>query len=98
MIFIKFIFPQNYNFKPKLFGIIDYPTAIFCVILCCFIFFIFKLVFHSLQLIIALSIVAILPIIIFAFVGFNGENIGSVMKYILVYFIKPKTYVFSKKS
>ena len=23
---MKFIFPQNYDFKNKLFGIIDYPT------------------------------------------------------------------------
>lgn len=98
MILIKFIFPQNYNFKPKLFGIIDYPTAIFCVILCCVIFFIFKLIFNSLQLVISLSIVAILPIIIFCFVGFNGENIGAVIRYILVYFINPKIYVFNKKS
>ena len=29
---MKFIFPQNYNFKNKLLGIIDYPTAIFNVI------------------------------------------------------------------
>ena len=29
---MKFIFPQNYNFKSKLFGVIDYSTAIFNVI------------------------------------------------------------------
>ena len=27
--FLKFIFPQNYNFNNKLFGTIDYTTAIF---------------------------------------------------------------------
>ena len=26
---MKFIFPQNYNFNTKLFGVLDYPTAIF---------------------------------------------------------------------
>ena len=26
---MKFIFPQNYNFKNKLLGIIDYSTAFF---------------------------------------------------------------------
>ena len=25
---MKFIFPQNYRFQTKLFGFIDYPTAI----------------------------------------------------------------------
>ena len=97
MIFIKFIFPQNYNFKPKLLGILDYPTAIFCVIWTSFIFFIFNLFFDSLQLTLSLSIVVILPVVIFCFVGFNGENIGAIIKYIFLYLLKPKAYVFSKK-
>lgn len=98
MILIKFIFPQNYNFKPKLLGIIDYPTAIFCIIWCSFIFFIFNLLFNSLQIIVTGSIIAILPVFIFCFVGFNGENITVVIKYIFLYLIRPKIYVFSKKS
>ena len=98
MIFIKFIFPQNYNFKPKLLGVIDYPIAIFCIIWCSFIFFIFNLFFNSLQIIISGSIVAILPVFIFCFVGFNGENITTIVKYIFLYLIRPKIYVFSKKS
>ena len=28
---MKFIFPQNYNFKTKFLGLVDYPTAIFNV-------------------------------------------------------------------
>ena len=95
---MKFIFPQNYNFKPKLLGIIDYPTAIFCTAWCIIIFSIFNLIFDSLQLIICLSIIAIFPVIIFCFAGFNGENIGAAVKYIFLYLIKPKVYVFNKKS
>lgn len=98
MIFIKFIFPQNYNFKPKLFGIIDYSSAIFCVIWCILILFIFNLIFDNLQLIVSFSIIAILPVLIFCFVGFNGENIGNVIKYIFFYLTRPKIYVFNKKS
>ena len=30
---MKFIFPQNYNFKNKLLGIIDYSTAFFNLII-----------------------------------------------------------------
>lgn len=97
MILIKFIFPQNYNFKPKFLGVIDYPTAIFCIFLFGFIFFIFNFIFHSLKLVVSFSIIFILPIIIFCFVGFNGENISDVIKYILIFYIRPKIYVFSKK-
>lgn len=97
MIFIKFIFPQNYNFKPKLFGVLDYPTTIFCILWCCLILSISNLFFDSIQLIISFSIIAILPVFIFCFAGFNGENIGAVMKYILLFLVRPKIYVFNKK-
>ena len=40
---MKFIFPQNYNFNTKLFGILDYPTAIFNFIWWIIIFIITKI-------------------------------------------------------
>lgn len=94
---IKFIFPQNYNFKSKLLGIIDYNVAIFDVIWCVSIFFLLNLIFDSTKIIISLLIIFCLPIIIFSIVGFNGENISLVVKYITIYLIRPKVYVFSKK-
>ena len=94
---MKFIFPQNYNFKSKLFGIIDYSTAIFCLVWCIIIFLILNLIFNSIQVIISLCIILILPVIIFCIVGFNGENICIVIKYMFFYLIKPKVYVFNKK-
>lgn len=44
---MKFIFPKNYNFKNKIFGIIDYSTALVNIIWYAFYFllinpFIFK--------------------------------------------------------
>ena len=95
---MKFIFPQNYNFKAKLLGIIDYSTAIFCIIWCIFILFILNLFFNSLKIIISISIITILPVFIFCFIGFNGESITTIIKYIFLYMMKPKIYVFSKKS
>ena len=44
---MKFIFPQNFNFKNKILGIIDYPTAIFNVIYFLIIWFICKLLITS---------------------------------------------------
>ena len=35
---MKFIIPQNYNFRNKLFGILDYSTVIFITIWCSNIF------------------------------------------------------------
>ena len=35
---MKFIFPQNYNFKNKIFGIIDYSVAIVNIVWCITVF------------------------------------------------------------
>ena len=40
---MKFIFPQNYNFKNKLLGIIDYSTAFFNILWYVIIFIILHL-------------------------------------------------------
>ena len=45
---MKFIFPQNYNFKIKLLGFIDYPVAIFNIILWIIIYFLINLIFKDL--------------------------------------------------
>ena len=42
---MKFIFPQNYNFKNKLFGIIDYTNLFLNIIWNFFIYFIIKFLF-----------------------------------------------------
>lgn len=95
---MKFIFPQNYNLKLKLFGIMDYSTAIFDVIWCLSIFFISQLLFNSLKISIIFSIILGLPILIFSIVGFGGENMGLIVKSMLLYLVKPKVYVFKKTS
>lgn len=93
---MKFIFPKNYNFKSKILGIIDYPTAIILVIWCIFIFCLLNLLIYSLTLKIVLFISLCLPLILFSFVGFNHENIIYVFFYILKYLFSPKLYLFSK--
>ena len=93
---MKFIFPQNYNLKLKLFGIMDYSTAIFDIIWCLSVFFISQLIFHSIKISIVLSIILCLPILIFSIAGFNGENMSFVIKYMFMYLIRPKVYVFNK--
>ena len=40
---MKFIFPKNYNFKNKIFGIIDYSTALVNIIWYAFIFLLINL-------------------------------------------------------
>ena len=44
---MKFIFPKNYNFKNKIFGIIDYSTALVNIIWYAFIFLLINLLFYA---------------------------------------------------
>ena len=37
---MKFIFPQNYSFKSKFLGIIEYNVLILNIIWCAFVFFV----------------------------------------------------------
>ncbi len=93
---MKFIIPQNYNFKNKIFGIIDYSTAFFNICWYSIIFIILHLFLRNWNIKIFLFISLCFPITLFSLVGFNGEPIVYVFKYVSKYFLKPKLYLFKK--
>ena len=92
---MKFIFPQNYNFKNKLFGVIEYSTIILNLIWDLFIF-IFINIFNNLNIKIFLFFILCFPLFLFSITGFNGESIIYVIKYIFNFLIKQKIYLFKK--
>ena len=92
---MKFIFPQNYNFKNKLFGVIEYSTIILNFIWDLFIF-IFINFFNNLNIKIFLFFIFCFPLFLFSITGFNGESIIYVIKYIFNFLIKQKIYLFKK--
>lgn len=91
---MKFIFPQNYNFKNKLFGFIDYSTAIFNIIWSLFIFCFINLFLNSFKIKLFLFIVLTFPLLLFSIVGFNHENILYVLYYILKFYSNRKIYIY----
>ena len=94
---MKFIFPQNYNFKSKLFGVIDYST-IFLNLFWDFFVFIFVNFFNNINIKIFLFLFFCFPLFLFSFSGFNGENIFYVIKYIFKFLIKQKLLFFNKNN
>lgn len=94
---MKFIFPQNYDFKNKILGFIDYTTAIIDAIWCVLIFVLMNLFNFSINLKIFIFIVFTFPVALFSIVGFNGENIINVCYYLLKYMIKPKVLLYKKQ-
>ena len=93
---MKFIIPQNYNFKNKIFCIFSYSTAIFDIIYFFILFFILNLLFKNWNVKIFLLISLFFPILIFSIVGLNGESFVYIIQYILQYVLKPKVYLFKK--
>lgn len=89
---MKFIFPQNYDFKNKILGIIDYSTALANVIWYVFVFLIVNFFCSSLELKIFLFIFLCFPFFLISVTGFNGENVIYVLKYFLKFSFKPKIY------
>ena len=93
---MKFIFPQNYDFKNKLLGIIDYSTAIFNLIWDAFVLLIINLFFKNLTIKIFIFIVTCFPLFLLSFAGLNGENIIYILTYLIRFILKPKLYLYKK--
>ena len=93
---MNFIFPENYNFKNKLFGFFDYYTIIINLIWIITVFFILNKLFTNLNIKIFLFIILVFPIFLFSILGLNGENIFYIFKYIIKYIFKCKLYLFMK--
>ncbi len=93
---MKFIFPQNYNFKNKLFGILDYSSLILNIIWDVIIFILINLFFKSLNIKIFIFVLFCFPILLFSIIGFNHENIVYILIYIINYIKSPKLYLYSK--
>ena len=93
---LKFIFPQNYDFKSKILGFIDYSTAIIDLIWGILIFGILNILHIKLKFKIFMFVVLVFPVVLFSIVGFNGEGIIKVCSYLLKYLSKPKVILYKK--
>ena len=95
---MKFIFPKNYNFKTKLFGVFDYLTVVINIIYFLFVFSVCNLIFDSINIKIFIIVSLCFPLLILSIVGLNNENVFLVLIYILKYFLKPKLYLYNKSK
>lgn len=91
---MKFIFPQNFNFKNKLLGIIDYPTAIFNIIYFLIIYILCNIFISNLTIKIIIIILFYLPIFLISVIDFNHENILYFFWYMIKFIFRPKIYLY----
>lgn len=95
---MKYIFPQNYAFKNKLFGFIDYSTLAINVIWDLFIFCLLDLLIPNWSIKISCLIIFCFPLFLFSIIGFNHENFMYVLLYLFKFIRKPKLYFYSKNN
>ena len=93
---MNFIFPENYNFKNKLFGIFDYSTILINITWGFLLFKISKIVPFNINIKISIFITFYFPLFLFSLFGFNHENILYFSSYMLKFIVKRKVYFFSK--
>lgn len=91
---MKFIFPQNYKFNNKILGIIDYSTAIVNIVWYIIVFLIVNIIFKALKIKIFVFILLCFPFFLISVIGFNHENIISVIMYTIKFFKNRKIYLY----
>ena len=94
---MKFIFPKNFNFKNKLFGVIDYSTIFVNLIWFAFILLLVSIFFKDLTLKLFFVIIFCFPFLLISISGFNGENFLYVFRYMVSFALKQRLYFYTKK-
>ena len=93
---MNFMIPKNYKFKPKLFGLIDYQTAILNGIWAVILYSLINALIHTLSTKIYVFIGGYLPFLLFSIIGIGHENIVSVVTYIFKFYTKQNLYLYKK--
>lgn len=93
---MKFIIPQNYTFKNKLFGFMDYSTAVFNVFWALTVFVFINIFPFTTNTKTGIFIILYFPLLLFSFFGFNNENILYVFYYIFKFIKNSKVYFYGK--
>ena len=95
---MKFIFPQNYTFKNKIFGFIDYSVAIINIVWAIIIGGLLHIYIQDINIKVITFILFCFPIFLLSISGIHGENIIYVFIYMFKFFIKQKLFFYSKTN
>ena len=91
---MKFIFPKNYTTRFKLFGFLDYTTALFNLCWILLLFGILQLFPFSFQTKLFILIFLSFPLLLFSIFGFADETILTVLSYLISFYRKRKIYLY----
>ena len=93
---MKFIFPQNYTFKNKLFGFIDYSVVIINIIWFIIIGGLLHICIQDISIKVIIFILFCFPVFLLSISGIHGENVIYVFIYIFKFSIRQKLFFYVK--
>lgn len=93
---LKFIFPQNYHFKNKIFGMIDYSVAVVNIIWIAFIGLLLHLFIQDINIKIVVFIIFCFPVFLLSISGIHGENIIYIFIYMSKFIFRQKIFFYTK--
>ncbi len=93
---MHFVFPKNYNFKPKLLGFIEYSTAILDSIIGFLVYTFVNFAFTNINIKIYVFISLFLPILLISILGINKESFLTVFRYIFKFFKNQNIYLYTR--
>lgn len=95
---MHFIFPKNYNFRPKLLGFIEYSTAILDAVIGLILYFFVNLIFSNINIKIYVFISLFFPILLISILGINRESFISVFSYMYKFLKNQNVYLYEKNN
>ena len=95
---MKFIFPKNYKYKPKILGFLDYTTAILDLLLGILLFFTLKLFTTKISTQLYIFTILFVPIILFSIFITDGENIITYSIRIIKFVRRRGIYFYNKDN
>ena len=94
---IESIIPKNYDIKPKILGVIEQEALVLFIIINLLLFLILNNIINNMFILVEIMIIIALPQAIILINGINGESIVYVIKYMVIYIIKEKVYLYEKQ-
>ena len=95
---MRFIFPKNYKYRAKIFGFIDYVTAIVDLLIGIILFLILKIFIAKISTRIYIFIILFVPIILFSIFVSDGENIIVYLIRIIKFIKRRGVYFYNKNN
>lgn len=94
---IEYIILKNYDIKPKILGVIEQEALVLFIIINLLLFLILNNIISNIFILVEIMIIIALPQAIILINGINGESIVYVIKYMVIYIIKEKVYLYEKQ-